>query len=50
MRLTTYLSLSAVLAGVASALPQISRTGRYLYDSNGDRFYIKGVAYQEQGV
>ncbi|KAK1922373.1 Glucanosyltransferase-domain-containing protein [Papiliotrema laurentii] len=32
-----------------SALPQITRTGKYLYDPQGTRFFIKGVAYQPQG-
>ncbi|KAF9066073.1 carbohydrate-binding module family 43 protein/Glycoside hydrolase family 72 protein [Rhodocollybia butyracea] len=36
--------------GTAQALSKITRSGRYLYDSSGNRFYIKGVAYQEQGV
>ncbi|OCF34149.1 1,3-beta-glucanosyltransferase [Kwoniella heveanensis BCC8398] len=33
----------------ANALPKITRTGKYLYDESGSRFYIKGVAYQPQG-
>lgn len=32
------------------ALPQITRTGRYLFDTSGNRFYIKGVAYQPPGA
>ncbi|PPR04982.1 hypothetical protein CVT24_010446 [Panaeolus cyanescens] len=31
------------------ALPKITRTGKYLYDESGARFFIKGIAYQEQG-
>lgn len=40
--------LSGSLTSV-QALPKISRTGRYLYDDSGTRFYIKGIAYQQQG-
>ncbi|PLW04550.1 hypothetical protein PCANC_14841 [Puccinia coronata f. sp. avenae] len=29
--------------------PRITRVGRYLYDENGKRFYIKGVAFQKNG-
>ncbi|TXT13593.1 hypothetical protein VHUM_00960 [Vanrija humicola] len=39
----------AALLPLAAALPQITRTGKYLYDPSGTRFYIKGVAYQPQG-
>lgn len=28
---------------------RIKRVGRYLYDTSGDRFYIKGVAFQKPG-
>jgi hypothetical protein len=52
------------LSLVANALPQITRSGRYLYEPDGTRFYIKvsytkprthrlilkGVAYQPQGA
>ncbi|KAL1410950.1 1,3-beta-glucanosyltransferase [Vanrija albida] len=41
-------ALAAVLP-LAAALPQITRSGKYLYDPSGTRFYIKGVAYQPQG-
>ncbi|KAF9535746.1 glycoside hydrolase family 72 protein [Crepidotus variabilis] len=42
--------LSGFLACGVQALPKITRTGKYLYDESGTRFYIKGVAYQEQGA
>lgn len=38
-----------VVSGV-QGLSKITRTGKYLYDESGTRFYIKGIAYQEQGV
>jgi hypothetical protein len=31
------------------AIQTVTRQGRYLYTSDQNRFYIKGVAYQEQG-
>ncbi|KAJ2919279.1 hypothetical protein MD484_g1106, partial [Candolleomyces efflorescens] len=45
-------ALAVVAAFVASsvhAIPRVTRTGRYLYQEDGTRFYIKGIAYQEQG-
>ena len=42
--------LSGLLTCGVQALPKITRTGRYLYDESGTRFYIKGIAYQEQGL
>ncbi|KAF7289228.1 1,3-beta-glucanosyltransferase [Mycena indigotica] len=44
--------LPALLASIPAtiALPKITRTGRYLYDENGTRFFIKGLAYQTQGI
>lgn len=33
----------------ANAIQKVSRAGRYLYTADGNRFYIKGVAYQGQG-
>ena len=54
MRLTTpavaaVAVVSAVLTGVA-AIQQVTRAGRYLYTADGNRFLIKGIAYQEQGA
>jgi hypothetical protein len=34
------------LAYSSVGTPRITRVGRYLYDANGNRFYIKGVAFQ----
>ncbi|KAJ7895556.1 1,3-beta-glucanosyltransferase [Mycena olivaceomarginata] len=39
-----------VLAPTASALPKVSRAGKYLYTEDGNRFFIKGIAYQTQGL
>ncbi|KAF8898483.1 carbohydrate-binding module family 43 protein/Glycoside hydrolase family 72 protein [Infundibulicybe gibba] len=33
-----------------NAIAKVSRAGRYLYTDDGTRFYIKGVAYQQQGT
>ncbi|WVR09251.1 hypothetical protein IAU60_006316 [Kwoniella sp. DSM 27419] len=40
--------LGLSLLSLTTALPKITRTGKYLYDESGSRFYIKGVAYQPQ--
>lgn len=51
MKLSIGAALGALgLAGFAGALPQISRQGKYLFNPDGQRFYIKGVAYQPQGT
>lgn len=47
LRATAFL-LAGLVADV-SAISKITRQGRYLYNSTQDRFYIQGVAYQEQG-
>lgn len=39
----------AILSCSVQALPKVTRSGRYLYNEDGSRFYIKGIAYQEQG-
>ncbi|KAH9819182.1 glycoside hydrolase family 72 /Carbohydrate-binding module family 43 [Melampsora americana] len=41
--------LSLLSSALSKTLP-IQRIGRYLYDSEGDRFYIKGVAFQKPGT
>ncbi|WWC91420.1 uncharacterized protein L201_006366 [Kwoniella dendrophila CBS 6074] len=41
--------LGLTFLSLTNALPKITRTGKYLYDESGSRFYIKGVAYQPQG-
>lgn len=45
----TLAAAAALMSGV-DAISKITRAGRYLYDSDGTRFFIKGVAYQEQGA
>ncbi|KAG8912691.1 1,3-beta-glucanosyltransferase gas1 [Tulasnella sp. 417] len=51
MRFSQAFAAAAALVAVGvSALPKVTRTGRYLYQEDGTRFYIKGIAYQEQGT
>ena len=40
----------AILATGVVAVQKVSRQGRYLYNADGSRFYVKGVAYQPQGT
>jgi hypothetical protein len=49
LRAAAAIAVTLSLSSRGHAIAQISRSGRYLYDSTGTRFYIKGVAYQEQG-
>jgi 1,3-beta-glucanosyltransferase GAS1 len=42
-------AVATLLASRVAAIPKVTRTGRYLYQDDGTRFYIKGIAYQEQG-
>ena len=44
-----FTSILALSPAPAAAISQITRTGKYLYNDAGERFYIKGVAYQPQG-
>ncbi|KDQ54849.1 carbohydrate-binding module family 43 protein [Jaapia argillacea MUCL 33604] len=46
----TAVALAAALLSGVSAISKVTRAGRYLYTADGNRFYIKGVAYQEQGA
>jgi len=50
LRATAAIAVALTLSSGVHAIGQITRTGRYLYDDTGTRFYIKGVAYQEQGA
>ncbi|KAG8937260.1 1,3-beta-glucanosyltransferase gas1 [Tulasnella sp. 419] len=46
----TVTAVAAAVAATVSALPKVTRQGRYLYQEDGTRFYIKGISYQEQGT
>lgn len=49
-RAPALLSLLLVfLASGIQAIPKVTRSGKYLYTDAGTRFYIKGIAYQNQG-
>ncbi|KAF8319321.1 carbohydrate-binding module family 43 protein/Glycoside hydrolase family 72 protein [Clavulina sp. PMI_390] len=51
MRLSSaLLAAGLVLADSATAVQKISRAGRYLFGADGNRFYIKGLSYQQQGL
>ncbi|KAJ7155198.1 glycoside hydrolase family 72 and carbohydrate-binding module family 43 [Mycena filopes] len=43
-------TILAALGLTVDALPKVSRVGRYLYTDAGDRFFIKGIGYQTQGI
>ncbi|KAF9270568.1 glycoside hydrolase family 72 protein [Marasmius fiardii PR-910] len=45
---TVLVAVASSLLGV-EALPKVTRSGRYLYTEDGNRFYIRGIGYQEQG-
>lgn len=49
-RVTTALAVVAGLTSSVDAISKVTRAGRYLYNDDGSRFYIKGIAYQEQGT
>lgn len=49
MKLTSLFFSLGLLTSSVSAIPKVTRGGRYLYSEDGARFYIKGLAYQEQG-
>ncbi|KIJ68813.1 carbohydrate-binding module family 43 protein [Hydnomerulius pinastri MD-312] len=48
-RIATGLALAGSLLSSVQAIQTVTRSGRYLYTADGNRFYIKGIAYQEQG-
>ncbi|KAI9513151.1 glycoside hydrolase family 72 protein [Russula earlei] len=49
-RVVTAFTLALSLSSGVYGIGQITRVGRYLYSADGSRWYIKGVAYQEQGA
>jgi hypothetical protein len=49
-RAARLLTALALFSCGAHAISQVSRNGRYLYNADGSRFYIKGMAYQTQGM
>lgn len=48
-RVAAAFAVALTISSSVCAIGTITRTGRYLYSSDGSRFFIKGVAYQEQG-
>lgn len=49
-RVVVALAAAAVYTTGVAALSKITRNGRYLYDESGNRFYMKGIAYQPEGI
>ena len=49
-RFAAALTFAGAILSSVQAIQTVTRAGRYLYTADGNRFYIKGVAYQEQGV
>ncbi|KAI0063185.1 glycoside hydrolase family 72 protein [Artomyces pyxidatus] len=49
-RLAAAFTVATYLSSGVHAIGKITRSGRYLFNADGSRFYIKGVAYQEQGA
>lgn len=41
MRLFSLALVGVQLLTMTAALPNVTRTGKYLYDESGNRFYIK---------
>lgn len=48
-RAAALVAAATALVGGVHAIQKVSRAGRYLYTDDGNRFFIKGIAYQEQG-
>jgi len=49
-RTSAFATALAFFSSGAHAIGKVTRDGRYLFNEDGSRFYIKGIAYQEQGV
>ncbi|KAJ6475490.1 hypothetical protein C8R45DRAFT_1010209, partial [Mycena sanguinolenta] len=41
---------SSTAYGAERAVQKVTRVGRYMYTAYGNRFYVKGIAYQNQGA
>ncbi|KAJ6474359.1 1,3-beta-glucanosyltransferase [Mycena sanguinolenta] len=50
MKLTLLVGALSVLATAYGAVQKVTRVGRYMYTADGNRFYVKGIAYQTQGL
>lgn len=48
-RAAAAIAVTLSLSSGGHAIGKVTRSGRYLYNADGSRFYIKGIAYQEQG-
>jgi hypothetical protein len=48
-RVAAAFAVALTLSSKVHGLPQITRVGRYLYNPNGTRFFVKGLGYQEPG-
>ncbi|PSR80725.1 hypothetical protein PHLCEN_2v6641 [Hermanssonia centrifuga] len=49
-RVVATLATAGLLATGVGAISNVTRSGRYLYNADGTRFFIKGIAYQTQGM
>ncbi|KAF7345193.1 1,3-beta-glucanosyltransferase [Mycena sanguinolenta] len=50
MKLLSFLAAAAAASTtVYGAVQKVTRAGRYMYTADGNRFYVKGIAYQTQG-
>ncbi|KAH9964549.1 glycoside hydrolase family 72 protein [Russula dissimulans] len=49
-RVAAAFAVALTLSSEVFGIGQITRTGRYLFAADGTRWFIKGVAYQPQGV
>ncbi|KAI9460168.1 glycoside hydrolase family 72 protein [Lactarius psammicola] len=49
-RAAAAIAVTLSLSSGGHAIGKVTRSGRYLYNADGSRFYIKGIAYQEQGA
>jgi len=48
--LAAVFTVATVLTSGVYGIGKVARNGRYLFNADGSRFYIKGIAYQEQGT